>query len=240
MENPEGWKTKKKILAIFAHPDDAEFFCGGMIARWVDQGHCVSYCLLTKGQRGFHEKGMDLTTMAEIRVREQMAAGSVLGVTDIRFLEHLDGELVADIALREEIIQEIRKRKPDIVVSCDPTNLFPAVNRINHPDHRAAGQAVIDAVFPAAGSPAYQFNDKLTATEAHQVEEMWLALTQQPNFEIVLTNYLEKRIRAILCHHSQVQATAEELLDKYLKPSLAKEGADAPAYCEKFLRIIFN
>ena len=69
---------------------------------------------------------------------------------------------------------------------------------------------------------------------------MWLALTHQPNFEIVLTDYLEKRIRAILCHHSQVKATAEELLDKYLKPSLAKEGADAPAYCEKFLRIIFN
>jgi len=235
--NPEGWKSKKKILVILAHPDDPEFFCGGMIARWVDQGHLVSYCLLTRGQRGFHDKHMDLETMAGIRMKEQLAAGFRLGVTDIKFFDHLDGELVADISLREEIIKEIRNQKPDVIVSCDPTNLFPAANRINHPDHRAAGQAVLDAVFPAAGNPAYQFDGEQRANKSHRVKEVWLTLTRQPNFEITLTPYLEKKINALLCHRSQVQESAEELHDRYMKLASVIGDNGVTEYIEKFLRI---
>lgn len=235
--NPEGWKSKKKILVILAHPDDPEFFCGGMIARWVDLGHQVSYCLLTKGQRGFHDKKMDMETMAGIRIKEQVAAGSRLGVKDIKFLNHLDGELVADILLREEIIKYIRIQKPDIVVSCDPTNLLPAANRINHPDHRAAGQAVLDAVFPAAGNFAYQFEDDPIVNVPHQVDEVWLTLTRQPNFEIALTPYLEKKINALLCHSSQVHASAEELRERYMKYSSMIGDNGVANYSEKFLRI---
>lgn len=236
----EGWKKPKKILVILAHPDDPEFFCGGMIARWIDLGHKVSYCLLTKGQRGFHDKNMDPKTMAVIRTKEQFEAATVLGVTEIKFLDHMDGELVADIALRDELIKEIRYQKPDVVVSCDPTNLFPAVNRINHPDHRAAGQAVLDAVFPAAGNPAYQFAKDQEANESHQVKEIWLTLTKQPNFVIALTPYLDKKISALMCHSSQVKNTASELRERYLKFSITTDENGNTDYCEKFYRIILS
>lgn len=236
----EGWEGSKKILVILAHPDDPEFFCGGMIARWVNLGHQVTYCLLTKGQRGYKDENMEPETMAGIRVKEQMDAAAILGVTNIKFLGHMDGELVADINLREEIIKEIRKQKPDVIVTCDPTNLFPAENRINHPDHRAAGQAVLDAVFPAAGNPGYRFAGDAEVNDPHQVEEVWLTVCKTPNFEILLGEYLDQKIKALLCHRSQVSATAAELRERYRNQFMATDETGEPEYKERFLRIVLT
>ncbi len=238
--NLEGWESQKKVLVILAHPDDPEFFCGGMIARWVDFGHQVSYCLLTKGQRGFHDMSMDIDTMAGIRMEEERNAATRLGVTNVKFLDHLDGELVADIVLREEIIKEIRAEKPDVIVTCDPTNLFPAENRINHPDHRAAGQAVLDAVFPAAGNPGYQFAEDPAANEPHQVQEIWLAVTNQPNFTISLTAYLDQKIEALLCHRSQVSVSAAVLREKFLGRFVYTDESTIPEFHERFRRIVLS
>lgn len=238
--NLEGWVGQKRILVILAHPDDPEFFCGGMIARWIDKGHQVSYCLLTKGQRGFQEKNLNVILMADIRIQEQLEAAAKLGVKEVKFLEHMDGELVADIALREEIIKEIRTVKPDVVVSCDPTNLFPAENRINHPDHRAAGQAVLDAVFPAAGNPGYQFPRDPASNEPHQVQEVWLTVAKQPNFTITLTSYLDQKIAALLCHRSQVHVSAAALRERYLGQYAGNDENELKEYSERFLRIVFS
>lgn len=237
--NPENWKYKQEILVILAHPDDPEFFCGGMIARWVALGHHVSYCLMTAGQRGFKDESMNVMTMAGIRKQEQLEAAARLGVRNVKFLDHLDGELVPSIELREEIIKEIRATRPDIIVTCDPTNLFPAKNRINHPDHRAAGQAVLDAVFPAAGNPGYQFDAAPEANKPHQVKEVWMTVTQQPNFVISVTDYLDLKIAALMCHRSQVQATADELRNRYLSLYSDSDEKGNPDYRERFFRIIF-
>lgn len=233
----EGWNDQKKIQVILAHPDDPDFFCGAMLSRWSAMGHKLHYCLLTRGQRGTQDPNMDLDMLAEIRVKEQEAAAALLGISDIRWLDFMDGELIADLNLRHSIIAEIRRNRPDIVVTCDPSNIFPGQDRINHPDHRAAGQAVLDAVFPAAGNPAYIIKDETGILPAHQVEEVWLSLTHQPNFSIQLTEYLEQKMAAILCHRSQVKLTMEEMRITFNSRMEIDPITGEKAYFEKFKRI---
>lgn len=233
----EDWSGQKKILVILAHPDDPEFFCGAMIARWCSLGHQVSYCLLTKGQRGTQDQDNSPQVIGGIRVSEQIKAAAMLGVTQIRWMDYMDGELVADLEMRNAIIKTVRQVRPDIVISCDPTNFFPAPDRINHPDHRAAGQAVLDALFPATGNPGYQLKDDLGVYPAHQVEELWLSLTHQPNYTQNLTEFLDKKINALLCHRSQISLTMEELKGRYLSRMELDPLTGEMAFIEKFRRI---
>ena len=159
LQTPGVWASRRRnILVILAHPDDPEFFCGGTLARWARAGHQIEYCLLTCGDKGYNDtttpEHMSSDELCAIRHREQREAASVIGVREVHFLDRPDGYLVADLDLRREIVRIIRRMKPDILVTCDPQTLFAAYG-INHPDHRAAGQAVLDAVFPAAGNAAY-------------------------------------------------------------------------------------
>lgn len=237
IQNPEEWKNLKNILVILAHPDDPEFFCGATIARWTALGHLVSYCLLTKGQRGTQDSEVDPINVGELRVQEQLCAAKVLGVDNVHFLDHMDGDLVPSLVLRNEIISVIRETKPDIVVTCDPTNFFPAENRINHPDHRSAGQVVLDAVFPAVANPGYRLEKEGIRLPAHKVEEIWLSLTHQPNLAINVTSTLDRKIDALLCHRSQVGHKEDDL--RKMIQSRFEEDADSgeTAYFEKFRRI---
>lgn len=236
--NAEGWDGLKKILVILAHPDDPEFFCGAMIARWCSQGHQITYCLLTRGQRGSQDPNMDTLTMGDIRTAEQIDAAEKLGVSTIKFLDYMDGEVVPDIHLRDDIIKVIRSTQPDVVLTCDPTNLFPAENRINHPDHRAAGQAVLDAVFPAAGNPGYQFDDDQASNHPHKVDEVWMTLTRQPNFIISLTEYLDTKIDALMAHRSQLTISAAEIREKFQAQFEPDPATGKNEYKERFLRVI--
>jgi len=236
----EGWIGTKKILVILAHPDDPEFFCGAAIARWVDLGHEVDYLLLTTGQRGSPNPADSLAMVAARRKAEQLRAAALLGVNDVQFLDYLAGDLVPDLALRQEVVTRIRLLKPDIVVSCDPQNQFPAHGRINHPDHRAAGQVVVDAVFPAAGNPSYLIAGNTAGiNNPHQVEEVWLALTSQPNTALVLTDYLDRKLSAIIAHQSQIHVPQEELRAMHLSRFEQIPQSSEPEYLEKFLRIKF-
>ena len=155
-ETPGTWKEPKNILVILAHPDDPEFFCGGTLALWARDGHHIQYYLLTCGDKGRNDHNKDIAgdELCGLRHREQSAAAAILGVAAVHFLDREDGTLVPDLDLRCEVVRIIRKMKPDILVTCDPQNLF-ATYGINHPDHRAAGQAVLDAVFPAAGNELF-------------------------------------------------------------------------------------
>jgi LmbE family N-acetylglucosaminyl deacetylase len=137
-EIPDNWDSSQKILVILAHPDDPEFFCGGTIARWNQAGHRVSYCLLTCGDKGTKDRTISTDALCQMRQQEQRAAADILGVTEVRFLDHPDGYLVPDLNLRKEITRVIRQEQPDILVTCDPTNLYVRDTYLNHPDHRAA------------------------------------------------------------------------------------------------------
>ena len=241
IHNPEGWTGKKTILAILAHPDDPEFFCGATIARWCAAGHDVHYCLLTKGQKGAPDLSLSESELADIRVVEQQAAANSLGVKTIEFLDYVDGEVFPDLAMRKKIVRMIRKWKPDILLTSDPLNLFPTDNRINHPDHRAAGQAVIDAAFPAAGNPMF-FPDLIReeGLEPHSVAEIWMSATAQWNLSINVIEHFEDKLKAIHCHASQIQRDEDEF-DNWMRQRITIDPQSGEsAFEEHFRRLKFD
>jgi LmbE family N-acetylglucosaminyl deacetylase len=237
---PDSWEPHQKILVILAHPDDPEFFCGGAIARWVKAGHEVVYCLLTCGDKGTKDFALGSEELCSIRQKEQRSAAKVLGVQDVRFLNYPDGYLVPDINLRRDITRIIRIVKPNVLVTCDPQTLFTSNAGLNHPDHRAAGQATLDAVFPSA-------RDHLTFIELwkeenlhpHVVHEVWVCGTLQPDIILDVTEMWETKISALFEHKSQI-GDPEKLAERMRNRRTADSNSENPRYEEKFRRIILG
>ncbi len=199
------WPEKQNILVILAHPDDPEFFCGGTLARWAQVGHRIKYYLLTCGDKGRNDHNKDIPgdQLCEMRQEEEKAAAAVIGVKSVHFLNRDDGTLVPDIELRREVVKIIRQMKPDILVTCDPQNLFASYG-LNHPDHRAAGQVVLDAVFPAAGNDLFFPELLKEGYEPHMPQEVWVSLSNQHNVTIDITETWPIKIKALKEHKTQI------------------------------------
>ena len=238
MEYIEGWEEQKNILIILAHPDDPEFFCGGSIARWIKSGHQVAYLLLTKGDKGAVDETLTYENITKLRITEQEQAAKSLGVGLVEFLDYEDGYIFPNLELRRAIVREIRKQKPDILVTCDPTNLFPSHQYINHPDHRYAGQVVIDAVFPASGN--YFFFPELIdeGYKPHEVEQVWMSLTNQPDVILDVSEYWKDRLDALKLHASQIGDP--EAFENHMLDRLGIKQGEPVMYEEKFRVIKFR
>jgi LmbE family N-acetylglucosaminyl deacetylase len=236
---PEGWESPLKILAILAHPDDPEFFCGASIARWTAAGHTVNYCLLTRGDKGARDASTDPIALGRTREVEQRGAADRLGVDKVFFLDFMDGCLVPDMDARLAVTRVIRQERPDILITCDPTQIF-GDNSINHPDHRAVGQIVVDAVFPAAGNPLY-FPQLLhnEGLEPHSVNEVWLTVTGQANTVLDVSETWEKKIHALHCHVTQI-GDMDSLTERMRARHTADSTLEAPRYEERFRRLKFR
>lgn len=228
----------KHVLVVLAHPDDPEFFCGGTVARWTSSGRTVSYCLLTRGDKGADDDAVPSEQIAVQREAEQRAAAAVLGVHEVTFLDHPDGYLEPSLDLRRDIVRVIRRVRPDIVITCDPTNFFPSNRHINHADHRAAGEATLDAVYPAARSALYfpelYYDEELAP---HKVHDVYVAGAQHPSIKVDISAYLELKLQALREHRSQIQdyeALAARLRESMLDP---ESSPDEPRWVEYFRRI---
>jgi LmbE family N-acetylglucosaminyl deacetylase len=234
-DSPDSWPSPQHILVILAHPDDPEFFCGGTLARWARAGHKITYCLLTCGDKGFNDsttKVMTPTDLCALRYVEQRAAADVIGAAAVHFLDREDGYLVPDLSLRRDIVRVIRREKPGILVTCDPQNLFAGYG-LNHPDHRAAGQAALDALFPAANNKAYFPELLAEGLEPHMPREVWCSLTSQPNTVMDVTDTWEIKLAALLNHKSQI-GDVEKFRER-MKSRRAEDSTDEnPRYEEKF------
>ena len=241
MTTLENWQNHKKILVILAHPDDPDFFCGATLSRWCKQGHEVHYCLLTKGQKGGQDADIDPDELGKRRVVEQEAAARVFGVKTVEFLDYVDGEVIPDLAMRKKIVRVIRKWQPEILVSSDPLNYFPNDQRINHPDHRAAGQAVVDAAFPASGSAMF-FPELIReeGLEPWSVEEVWLSATSNGNTHIDVTDEFDRRLQAIHCHASQISMPFDQFDTNMRKRFTLDPDTNQPVYLEHFRRVILK
>jgi LmbE family N-acetylglucosaminyl deacetylase len=177
--------------------------------------------------------------LMDIRIREQRAAADVLGVKTINYLDKEDGYITADLQTRREIITVIRKLKPQIIVSCDPANLYTRDGYINHPDHRSVGQQVLDAVFPGAGN-SFFFPELLTEDLApHKVKELWLSIPNEANTIIDVTVTWPIKLLALAKHVSQV-GDAERLTERMNKRSNLTSIKGKTTYEERFKRIVFK
>jgi len=235
LTHTDTWDSPQNILVILAHPDDPEFFCGGTLAKWALEGHTITYLLLTHGDKGFHDTTpADMTSENLIKLRkvEQEKAASVIGAKTVHIMDNADGYLFPDLNLRRDVVREIRRHKPDILVTCDPQTLFAAYG-INHPDHRAAGQVVLDAVFPAAGNKVF-FPELLDeGFEPHMPKEVWCSLTLQPNTTVDVTATWDIKLNAIIEHKTQVQ-DAENLTERFKSRRAEGSTEENPRYEEKF------
>jgi len=233
------WNSLKKILVILAHPDDPEYFCGATIAKWVQEGHKVDYCLFTKGEKGINNNYQVTKNIISLREKEQKSAADVLGVNSISYLSYEDGMLFPNLQARKNIVRVIRTLKPNIVVTCDPTNYYLNNNYLNHPDHRAAGQIVVDAVFPATQNRLF-FPELLSEQlEPHYVEEVWLSLPKEANTTLDVTETWPLKIQALEQHSSQI-GDVIKFREHMASKAAFKDKNNNFHYEEKFYRNVFS
>lgn len=192
-----------RVLLIAAHPDDTEFSSGGTVAEWVRQGREVYYLVCTRGDKGSADPEMLPGRLMKIREAEQRAAAEVLGVKQVGFLHFRDGELTPTLELRGEIVHAIRMLRPDVVLTHDPATLY-SEQSINHPDHRAVGQAALDAIYPTARD-RLQFPEHMAeGLEPHKVKEVYLWGSLSPNHWVDITPSFDRKIQALVKHESQI------------------------------------
>lgn len=226
----------KRILVVTAHPDDLDFGCSATIALWTRVGIEVSYVICTNGDQGGEDPTVPREEMPKIRQREQRDAGKVVGVEKITFLGYRDGWLEPTIALRKEIVRQIRIHKPDRMVIQSPDRNWDRIFS-SHPDHLAAGEAAIQAVYPDARN-AFAFEDLLKdeGLEPHRVREVWVMSAASPNHFVDITETIDLKIRALHAHVSQTEHNPkmEEMVRSWGERNAEAMGLGKGRYAEIF------
>lgn len=192
-----------RILAITAHPDDVDFGAAGSVARWVEEGHDVSYCIVTDGDAGGFDPSVPRAEIPAIRRAEQRAAAKTVGVEDVVFLGYPDGRLTVSIELRRDISRVIRQVRPERVLSPSPERNFARIYA-SHPDHLAVGEAALCAVYPDSRNPFAHPELAAEGLEAHSVAEVWMMAAPEPDLFVDITDHFEAKLSALLCHESQI------------------------------------
>ncbi len=226
-----------RVLGVAAHPDDLDFGASGSFARWANEGDSCYYLVCTDGSKGSDDPRMTEAKLARIREEEQRKAGRALGLKGIVFLGHKDTELVADIALKKEIVRQIRKIRPDIVVGMDPTLMYSKKGFVNHTDHRAAGEATIDAVYPMAGNRLIFRELEGEGLRPHKVRRLYLINFDDSNEIIDITRTMDKKLKAISCHKSQI---SKEDLDQARQMAAVAGRTRGYKFAEGFVKLNFR
>lgn len=230
-QDAQEYIVPRRVLVVAAHPDDIDFGVAGSVARWVQEGAEVTYCIITDGQAGSNDPEIDLKQLVQTRMAEQRRAAAAVGVQDVRFLGYRDGTLQPTLELRRDLTRLIRDVRPDRVVCQDPTAVFVSSGYINHPDHRAAGEATVYAVFPSAETRPIFPELLAEGYEPHHVDELYLNLTLQPDTFVDISATIDRKLEALLCHVSQHTADAVE----WLRERNAEAGKEhGYAYAEAF------
>jgi len=196
--NPES------AMAIVAHPDDIEYACSGTLARWAKAGTKTYYVVCTSGDVGIATAGMTKQRAGEIREEEQRNAAAIAGASEVVFLREPDGMLQPTLDLRKKLVREIRRLRPEVVICSDPTIVLASSDYINHPDHRAAGMAALDAVFPAAGQPNLFEELAAEGVTAHKVRKVYVNSWENCDTFINISDTMEIKIAALKAHVSQM------------------------------------
>jgi LmbE family N-acetylglucosaminyl deacetylase len=230
---------------VAAHPDDPDFGVAGTAAVLAQQGHSVHYVLCTSGDAGSDDPSVPPEDLVCLREEEQTAAGRILGLSGVHFLRFADGELEPSLALRKALVRVLRELKADVLICQDPRALVDDDGTyLNHPDHRAAGQAAVDAAFPGVGNPSAYRDLLAEGLQPHKLREVWLYFTggEHVNHWVDISSSIEQKIAALEAHDSQIGEWARSggLRAEMLK--WASEEASRHQlgyqYAESFQRIV--
>jgi LmbE family N-acetylglucosaminyl deacetylase len=223
-------REERRALVVAAHPDDPEYGCAATVAKWASEGCEVTYLLLTSGDKGSRDPRVRPGQLAARREREQRSAAALLGVKQVVFQRHPDGMLENTMALRREIAGAIRRFRPHILLTIDPWRLYQT-----HPDHRAAGQAALDAAY--AAKEIYLFPEQLVEEiEPWRIREAWLFWSENPDRWEDVGCCIGKRIAALRRHASQVDDDPKRLAEGIRRSAreAAKKGKQPFTYAEAF------
>jgi LmbE family N-acetylglucosaminyl deacetylase len=230
----QGSMSGKRVLAVFAHPDDAEFGLSGTVARWVKEGATIEYVCVTDGSAGSNEPGTVREELAGLRRQEQLAACETLGVSNCTFLGIQDGHVEVTMDLRRAITREVRRTRPDVFIVPDPARLWDPERRyINHTDHRSVGMACLAVVNPDAPTRP-QFPELLDeGLEPFEIPSMWM-----PSWDgdvdtfVDITDTIDLKIAALRCHKSQL---GDWPVDEFIRERARVRGEKAGmAFAESF------
>lgn len=190
-------------LVLFAHPDDAEYMCGGTVALWAREGTEIHYICITDGSAGNNQPGAVREEITKVRKAEQRAAAEVLGVKTVTFLDVPDGMLQVTLDTRRAVSREVRRIRPDVLVAPDPSRLWSRTRSyINHADHRAAGELALCAVMPDAPSRP-QFPELLDeGFEPFEIPNLWLG-AEEPDIYVDITKTIDVKLESLAQHRSQ-------------------------------------
>jgi LmbE family N-acetylglucosaminyl deacetylase len=225
--------TPTVVLAVYAHPDDADVACAGTLARWAKAGSDVHVVICTNGGKGTPDPEVEVGLLAERRAGEMAAAAGIIGVAAHHGLGLTDGELENTRELRGELVGWIRRVRPEVVMGHDPTAVFFGQHYFNHHDHRGVGWALLDALSPAAALPHY-FPEQ---GPAHQVAVAYLSGTLEPDVWVDVTETIDAKVAAVGCHRSQLPESGD-WADDVVRGRAAEEGSRAGvAYAEGFRRL---
>jgi LmbE family N-acetylglucosaminyl deacetylase len=231
----------KKILVIGAHPDDNDFGAAATMAVAAKLGARIYYLIATKGQRGSNDKKMNAEKLSKIREKEQKNAAKILGIKKVIFLDYCDGELEVNLDLKEKLVMFLRKYRPDYVFTMDPSRFYYKrmdFGFINHSDHRAIGEAALDACYPLARD-ILSFPEHLNVgLKPHKVKEIFLFsfMTDEANCFVDVTKTINLKIKALAAHKSQFGNSKE--VQKWIKMGAGELGKKIGAkYAEAFVRL---
>jgi LmbE family N-acetylglucosaminyl deacetylase len=228
------------VMAIVAHPDDAEFTVAGTVARWARQGTRVIYVICTDGSKGTDDPALTPDKLVPLRQVEQRAAAELLGVQEVEFLGHEDGMLEPSLALRRDISRQIRRYRPQAVFCPDPTTRYLRGEYINHPDHRAAGEAALRAIFPDARN-RWMFPELLAeGLEPHAALHVFLTGSLAPDTFVDIGETMELKLAALAEHKSQVDATQEGIEERIRGWAQLNAQGRNMVYAEAFKHLVLR
>lgn len=232
---PHEWRPGR-FMVIVAHPDDADFGPAATAARWIDAGSVGRLVCCTSGDAGADDPDTDPLELAAVREEEQRAAAAIVGYEGVAFLHQPDGALANDLALREELVREIRAFRPDAVLAVDPEVLFYGDGGVNHADHRAAGMAAVDAVYPAArNAMAFPWLAR-DGLAPHIVRRLYLFWSNQPSAWVDVTATIDRKIAALRAHPSQIRHPDQ--LESRIREWATEEGRRIGVPAGEALRVI--
>ncbi len=225
----------ESAMAIVAHPDDIEFSCAGTLARWAAAGASLSYVICTSGEVGITEPGLTRTEAGRIREAEQRRAAEIVGAAEVIFLREPDGMLEATLELRKKLVREIRRFRPEVVVCGDPTVMWVGSEYINHPDHRAAATAALDAAFPAAGQPKLFADLEDKRLTAHKPRKVYVFEWGQGDLFVNIEETLHVKLAALRAHASQIRELEDFDAEKAVRKWATELGVGKEMdYAESF------
>jgi LmbE family N-acetylglucosaminyl deacetylase len=203
------WTNVKRALVIMAHPDDPDFICAGTAIQMARQGIEVTYMILTNGDKGNHNPEITRNQLIEMRKIEQRAAADLCGVKQVLFMGEEDGFLRPTPEIRKRVTREIRRIRPELVIITDPERYLVGEGYINHPDHRNAGLVALEAIFPAADNMMFYPDMADEGYLPHKISQMYVFGHRDTSVRIDITDDVDTKIKAILCHKTQISNPEE-------------------------------